>query len=136
MTVTWSRELEIGVAHIDAQHQELFARAAAFLGAADRGEGEGQVLDTLGFLSGYALTHFEAEEDFMRAAGYPDLPAHEREHAGFRATLQDLTMRFARQGLSAHLAAVTGRELVAWLDRHVRATDQALAAWLRGRPRA
>jgi hemerythrin len=133
MPVAWTQDLHVGVAHIDAQHQELFARAASFLAAAERGEGERHVLVTLGYLSGYAATHFEDEERLMRETGYPELAAHAREHQAFQATLHGLTMAFARHGLSGDLAAATGRELAAWLDDHVRTTDRALGHWVRGR---
>ena len=136
MRVAWTPDLAIGVALIDAQHQELFSHAAAFVAATERGEGEAHVLETLGFLAGYAVTHFEAEEALMRATGYPDLPAHEQEHQGFHATLRELTMSFARQGRSDLLAATTARKLVAWLETHVRTTDRTLGAWMRERPRA
>lgn len=136
MQVAWTSDLEIGVAQIDAQHQELFARAAAFLAATERGQGEAHVLETLGFLAGYAVTHFEAEEALMRASSYPEQAAHEQEHRAFHATLHELTMAFARQGLSDRLAAATSRKLVAWLDEHVRTTDRALGWWMRGRARA
>lgn len=136
MQVAWTPDLEIGVALIDEQHQQLFARAAAFLAATERGEGEDHVLETLGYLAGYAATHFEAEEALMRDSGYPELAAHVREHKAFHGTLHELTMAFARQGISSLLAASTSRKLVAWLDEHVRSTDRALGSWVRGRPRA
>lgn len=136
MQVAWTDDLEIGVVLIDTQHRELFSRAAAFLAATERGEGKAHVLETLGFLAGYAVSHFEAEEALMRDSGYPELSAHRREHQAFHATLHDLTMAFARQGLSDLLAASTSRKLVAWLDDHVRTTDRALGSWVRNRPTA
>jgi len=136
MQVAWTDDLEIGVVLIDTQHRELFARAAAFLDAVERGVGKAHVLETLGFLAGYAVNHFEAEEGLMRDSGYPELPAHQREHQTFRATLHELTMAFARHGLSDLLAASTSRKLVAWLDDHVRTTDRALGIWVRHRPTA
>jgi hemerythrin len=122
--LTWTPELALGVDELDAQHQELFRRADAFL------EGLGtaasaEVEQLLGFLAEHAGAHFGAEEAWMEGAGYPDLEAHRAEHRRF---LADLAAR-ADGGGGTPLEVAAW--LVRWLHDHLVQADGAAARCIR-----
>jgi hemerythrin len=121
--LNWTPALAVGVAEIDAQHQELFRRADAFLeglqscSAAD-------VARLLGFLRDHARAHFGAEEDWMRQASYPDLEAHRAEHQRFLSDLEKLS---TGDGAAGAAPLEVASWLVRWLHDHVVRADGAAA---------
>jgi hemerythrin len=132
--ITWTPALGVGVPELDAQHQELFRRADAFL-VALRSSTPGDVARLLDFLCEHARVHFEAEEAWLRGAAYPGLEAHQAEH---RAFLADLSVHVGRAGGSREPALEVAAWLVGWLHDHVARADGAAARWVldRGRLRA
>ena len=117
--LTWTPALSVGVAEIDAQHQELFRRANAFIDAIETPE---RTAELLAYLRDHARVHFSAEERWMAEEGYPDLEPHRREHAGFLDQLGELDA--ARQ-LPEPIEVA--RWLVRWLHEHVVVADTAAA---------
>jgi hemerythrin len=111
--LTWTPALSVGSAELDAQHQELFRRADAFLEALG-GSSDREVDRLLVFLRDYARTHFADEEAWLRSVGYPDLEAHRAEHERF---LRDLAVHAG----GGALAIATW--LVRWLHGHVVQSD-------------
>ena len=133
MTFLWTPELSVGVASIDAQHQELFQRVNALLVAVGGERQESEILATLAFLGDYVVTHFEDEERLMRETGYPAFPIQRAEHEQFTGTFRQLRAKFARHGIDAILAQDVRRDVCDWLVRHVQRTDRALGEWLSAR---
>ena len=86
MALQWTQALSVGVDEIDDQHRELFRRAARLLDGIKRGEPEeiGALVD---FLHEYAVTHFGAEEAFMREEAFPGYVRHKAEHDRFISDL-------------------------------------------------
>ena len=128
--IEWKPSLSVGVEEIDAQHQELFRRAGLFvesLSCASR-------KDTgilLSFLRLYCVSHFGAEEAWMRATDYPGTVAHQKQHDGFIKDLMALTAQHERPrgpGLQPDRVA---EWLERWLTNHVTRTDTELALHLK-----
>jgi hemerythrin len=130
MALEWTKSLAVGIETIDAQHQELFRRAAAFLEGAEAGRSRQDVGILLGFLRSYAVTHFGEEEELMRRANYPDYVAHKAQHDRFLRDLLALSRRQEkRQGPGVppgDLADWVSR----WLKEHVSRTDAEMAGFL------
>jgi hemerythrin len=126
----WKPSLSVGVEEIDAQHQELFRRAALFLSSlAARSRQDTGIL--LSFLRLYAVTHFGAEEAWMEETAYPDAAAHKKAHDGFIKDLMTLTEQHERPrgpGIEPQRVAVW---LERWLTEHVTKVDLELARHLR-----
>jgi hemerythrin len=121
-SIQWSPALAVGVAEIDAQHQELFRRAerlVAALRAGDRGEVEPLVR----YLTDYVVAHFSAEERFMREVGYPGLDAHRAVHETFREDLAEMLGDYRRKGPTPLVALTMHNWLSDWLRRHVGGLD-------------
>lgn len=131
MAIYWTKELEIGVAPIDRQHQELFERIDALVNACQAGRCRDEVGSLLEFLQEYVLVHFLEEEELMRLFGYPELSSHGLEHAGFNRHLQELVAGVAVEGLTSPLLNDLNATVVDWLYEHVCGRDRALGQWLR-----
>lgn len=130
MPIAWTPKLAVGVAVIDEQHQELFRRVAALLGAMSAGRGRSHLMDTLGWLDGYVIQHFAAEARLMRGSGYPLLDAHLGAHAHLVAELRKIRLEIDRDEIEARLVVRAGALLCDWLRDHIASSDLDLGAFL------
>jgi hemerythrin len=129
MPLTWTQALSVGVEEIDAQHQELFRRAAQLLEGLRKGEPE-EIGGLLEFLHAYAVTHFGAEEARMRSSRFPGYLRHKAEHDRFIGDMLALSSELERRGPGAFLALKLNHWLVQWLKEHVSKTDAELGRHL------
>ena len=114
----WSPEIEVGLPTIDQQHRQLFDLAATF-----RGQGNDiRVMKTLVMLGDYANTHLHEEEEMLAAIGYPDLAAHQKEHAEFRRMLRELLQNAGSLTLD-QIADRVEALVNGWFYRHVLQVD-------------
>lgn len=124
----WNNTLSVGVASVDAQHQNLFAIARELHAAMSSGQGKtalGKVLDRL---VQYAASHFAHEERLMRLADYPGLETHVAEHRALTAKVLELQADF-RAGRTAISVQVL-QFLRTWLQQHIQHSDKAYAPYL------
>jgi hemerythrin len=85
----------------------------------------------LSFLRLYAVTHFGAEEAWMREAKYPGAAGHEKQHDRFIKDILALSDQHEkRSGTGIEPARVTGW-LEKWLKHHVTELDTDLARHLK-----
>ncbi len=125
----WRPEYSVGIDEIDAQHQELFRRAAMFIESMKHSRQEVGIL--LSFLRLYAVTHFGAEEAWMRAANYPGTVEHEKQHDRFIKDILALSDQHEKpRGPGIEPDRVAGW-LEKWLKHHVTEVDTDLARHLR-----
>lgn len=120
--IQWTPALAVGVAEIDAQHQELFRRAEQLV-VALRGGDRSEVPPLIRYLADYAKEHFASEERFMTEIGFPGLEAHRAAHETFRQGLAEMTADFQRKGATALVALTMHNWLSDWLRRHVSLLD-------------
>jgi hemerythrin len=132
MPLQWTQALAVGVDEIDAQHQELFRRAGRLLEGLHRGEPE-EIGSLIDFLHEYAVSHFGAEEAFMRKERFPGYVRHKAEHDRFIADLLALGSEHDRQGAGAFMSLKVNHWLVQWLKEHVSGTDAELGRFLQRR---
>lgn len=125
----WTQALSVGVDEIDAQHRELFRRAARLLEGLRRGEPE-EIGGLVDFLHEYAVEHFGAEEEHMRRTRYPGYARHKAEHDRFISDLLALAREHERKGAGAFMALKVNQWLTQWLREHVSGTDAELGAFL------
>jgi len=126
----WRPEYSVGIEEIDAQHQELFRRAGLFIDSLRR-QSRQEIGILLSFLRLYAVTHFGAEEAWMRAAHYPATAEHEKQHDGFIKDILALSDQHEKKtGQGIEPARVSGW-LEKWLKNHVASTDTDFARHLK-----
>ncbi|HSD21328.1 MAG TPA: bacteriohemerythrin [Anaeromyxobacter sp.] len=129
MALRWTSTLSIGVAELDAQHEELFRRVDRLLDAMlARDRSEASCL--IAFLQHHVTDHFAAEERLMREVAYPDAALHAAEHLAFATQIAALAALFALEGATARLVLRLEREVTSWLQDHVYSTDHALARFI------
>jgi hemerythrin-like metal-binding protein len=88
--VIWTRRDSVEDDTLDTQHKRMFALINTLYSQMRAGISRTDVLDDLQGLIEYGEVHFRAEEDAMRASGYPDLADHQRMH---RQYMRDLQLR-------------------------------------------
>jgi len=131
MTIAiWNPRYETGIAHIDSQHQALFQALNDLAESFQEGRAESQVQQSLAFLARYAGEHFQAEEEFMREAGYPGLASHAVEHNQLFENLHDLQAQVAAGKAVTMEVTVL---LADWLRQHIHQSDMGYVDFLRER---
>jgi hemerythrin len=133
--LTWDPKLETGITEIDEQHQLLFRKAASVLGAVQAGQGGMEVARAIQFLADYAALHFETEERYMRASGFPEADAHAEIHRRITRRLMEVAADFNADGATAGLVADVEAMMRGWVTMHIMEKDRALAEWLAEQPR-
>jgi hemerythrin len=130
--IKWTPELAVGIEEIDAQHQELFRRAERFItGLAEPNRQDVGIL--LSYLRLYCVTHFGAEESWMRQVYYPGYDRHKSEHDGFIEHILELTREHERRGSPGLEPLRVGTWLERWLENHVSGTDREFARFVLSR---
>lgn len=116
--------LVLGWAAVDELHAEWDACLAALAAAPDRET----TARALAALIEHSQRHFAAEEGWMRAAAFPAIGCHEREHAEVLAVVREVERRFAEgdDAIAPRLAA----ELPLWFEHHARSMDAGFVAHL------
>jgi hemerythrin len=130
--IKWTPDLAVGIEEIDAQHQELFRRAERFVaGLTEPTRQDVGIL--LSYLRLYCVTHFGAEESWMRQVSYPDYEKHKGEHDGFIEHILELSREHERRGGPGLEPPRVGSWLQRWLEEHVSGTDKAFATFVLSR---
>lgn len=127
---TWDPALETGIVELDDQHRLLFRKADAVLEAVAAGRGAQEVQRTLQFLADYAALHFETEERYMRAAGFPDADGHAEVHERINRRLMEVASDFHARGASPSLVADVEALVRGWLTMHIAEKDRAVADFI------
>jgi hemerythrin len=85
-------------------------------------------LEHLDALIAHVRGHFEREEAFLRAIGYPDYIDHKREHTMQMAEFVDLRRRLADE-TTRYVDPDTVQGIRNWFFSHVIAEDREYAAY-------
>lgn len=125
----WTPALAVGIAAIDAQHQELFRRFARLVDAMETGQAA-EIPELFRFLSQYVVDHFGAEERLMDETRYPGAVIHKAAHARFVREFGDLVAFQQANGSSRAVVVKTRTWIGGWLRAHIRGVDQSLASYL------
>lgn len=127
----WSASYSVGVASVDAQHQNLFAMGRELHAAMVAGQGKASLARILARLVQYTAVHFAHEERLMRLYDYPDFAAHRAEHEG----LTKQVLKF-QEDFTAGRATITVQLLQfirTWLQHHIQGSDLKYAPLLKDR---
>jgi hemerythrin len=124
--MAWTPALALGIDEIDAQHQELYRRAAGLVEGMGAGDpaAVGSLFDYLG---DYAAEHFAAEERLMQESQFPGFNIHRAAHVRFVRDLIALRRLHEESGASAAVVVKARTWLSEWLRSHIGIIDQGLA---------
>ncbi|WP_142849280.1 bacteriohemerythrin [Telmatospirillum sp. J64-1] len=125
----WTPELETGVDFIDSDHRILVDQINILAASLEEDGGGADVVGSvLNVLADYTKRHFAREAEAFEAAGYPESPAHKRQHDLFVARINNEIVAFQEGRLKA--AALLDL-LKTWLGAHILKEDKRMAAHLR-----
>jgi len=131
MAYKWDSSLESGYEKVDNQHKQLVAALNNLMEASSSGKGDKAVMETLDFLTGYAVKHFADEEKLQVDHNYPDYLMHKRLHDEFKGVVVDLVQRVIKEGPTAELIQVVSSTIGAWLLNHIKGDDFRMAAFVK-----
>ncbi|MGB4598642.1 MAG: bacteriohemerythrin [Trichlorobacter sp.] len=120
--IEWNKELILGFDQIDAHHQQLVNLLNKAHDSFVQGVQPGTIDATLTELADYADYHFAVEEQLMRQQNYPDLAAHQQDHATFRSKVLEMRHSCSKETLPAQLEITVF--LLEWLVMHIKITDR------------
>ena len=131
MAYHWDSSLESGYEKVDKQHKQLVAAVNNLMDASSSGKGDQAVMETLDFLTGYAVKHFADEEKLQIDHEYPDYLNHKRIHDEFKVVVGDLVQQVAKEGPTTELIEVVSSTIGAWLLNHIKGDDFRMAAFVK-----
>ena len=131
MAYKWDSILETGYDNIDNQHKQLFTALNNLIEASSSGKGDRAVLDTLEFLTAYAIKHFTDEEKLQIDYDYPDYLYHRRLHDDFKKTVTELNQRVCKEGPTESLIYEVSDIIGSWLLNHIKGDDFRVATFVK-----
>ncbi|WP_438447679.1 bacteriohemerythrin [Gorillibacterium sp. sgz5001074] len=129
----WNTEYNIGVEHIDRQHEQLVLDLAAFKELCDRDARQDAITVSLRGLAASIQEHFASEEALMAEIGYPELPKHKKAHDSFLGTLSELENNIYVHGLHSSTYPKIIQLLSDWLVNHICHSDSKIGEFVRAR---
>ena len=115
----WSRDLDTGIAEIDAQHR----RIVDYINRLASNQGNGNlkaVAHVLDELIEYTLLHFSYEEELQAQANYAFYASHKRAHDKFTKRIHEFKLRAAKGENVGHEVLAM---LKKWLVNHIKGED-------------
>ncbi len=121
----------VGIRLLDEQHSELdrlFRRLAETLAS----DPQGALTEyRLGQLTEETSKHYQAEEEFIARAGFPDLGLHRMERTQILYRLQENLLQLDRPNAPALAELI--REFAELTSHHMETADRGFAQWLQNR---
>lgn len=134
LILRWDEGFSVGIPSFDDQHKKLFEIVnRVFMALVSKNDPASRELlnGALNEMVEYMKLHFEAEEEAMRAHGYPDYATHKNEHDVFADSVMDFKRRHDKG--DAVMTVELLASLVKWLDTHLNGTDKRYTAHLSAR---
>ena len=131
MAYRWDSSLETGYDKIDNQHKQLITAVNNLMEASASGKGDNAVMETLDFLTGYAIKHFSDEEKLQTTFDYPDYLHHKRLHDDFKTVVTELVQRVGNEGPTEELINEVSMIIGSWLLNHIKGDDFRMATFVK-----
>ena len=119
----WSDAFLVGYSPMDDTHREFVEVVGRLLGCPDAELGA-----QMEAFRAHALRHFQQEDDWMTATGFPGAQCHIDEHAAVLKSVEEVhaLVQSGRYDIGRDLAG----ELARWFPSHADHLDSALAHWM------
>ena len=131
MAYRWDSSLESGYEKVDNQHKQLVAAVNNLLEASASGKGDNAVMETLDFLTSYAVKHFADEEKLQVQFKYPDYLNHKQIHEDFKETVGELVAKVRNEGPTEAIINEVTAVIGAWLLNHIKGDDFRMATFVK-----
>jgi hemerythrin len=129
--ITLSKDMEVGVLEIDAQHMELVDRLNSLTSMGHDAVSKEETQKTLDLLEEYIVKHFSDEEELQRQNKYPEYEAHKKMHELYIDEFQKLKKEFAENGYSLKFTMDLNNSLINWIVKHIKSADVELGKFLK-----
>lgn len=131
MAYQWDSTLESGYEKVDNQHRQLVTALNNLMEASESGKGDAKVMETLDFLTGYAIKHFADEEKLQIDYDFPDYHNHKRIHDDFKGVVGEFTQRVVKEGPTEAIIDELSGAVGSWLLNHIKGDDFRMAAFVK-----
>ncbi|MDR1735901.1 MAG: bacteriohemerythrin [Oscillospiraceae bacterium] len=121
--ITLTKDMEVGVAKIDAQHRELIDRLNAVTAMGAKSVSKEETQKTIDLLGEYIVKHFGDEETLQKQSGYPKYEWHRGQHQLYIGEFAKLKREFAANGVSAKFTLDLNNSIINWIVRHIKSVD-------------
>lgn len=121
--ISLTKDMEVGVAKVDAQHKELVNRLNAVTSMGVQSVTKEETQKTLDLLGSYIVKHFGDEEALQRECSYPKYEAHKQQHQIYIAEFEKLKREFNTNGISAKFTLDLNNSIINWIVRHIKSVD-------------
>jgi hemerythrin len=119
-----TKDMEVGVSKIDAQHRELISRLNKVLSMGVNAVSKEETQKTLDLLSEYVVKHFGDEEELQKqTSAYNKYEWHKGQHQSYINEIQKLKKEFATSGVSAKFTLELNNSIVNWIVKHIKTVD-------------
>jgi len=133
--IRWTRDLEIGIPFVDADHKVLVSLLDQAQTCIDQREETTMLGSVLAALVEYTEYHFAREEKLLDDCGFQAMEAHRETHRGLAADVSGLHRRFQEDPRSIEADEV--RDFLRnWLVEHIIGHDFAYRQECAGRAEA
>jgi hemerythrin len=126
-----SKDMETGVANIDAQHKELVDRLNTIVSMGTQSVSKEETEKTLKLLEKYIVKHFGDEEALQKKHNYPKYEWHREQHQLYIAQFKELEKEFHANGHSARFTLELSNSIITWIVRHIKSADVELGKFLK-----
>jgi hemerythrin len=120
--VRWSEHMSVGVAELDADHEQIIMALNELVAAHDRHLSRDGIDHLFSQLMAVVEAHFVREERAMADCGYDGLPYHQGEHHRIRDRLLEIH-EHELHAEEATVRAEVRQFLTNWLYGHVLVDD-------------
>ena len=128
-----SKDMEVGVVEIDAQHKELVDRLNALVSMGHEVDSKEESQKTLKMLEEYIVKHFSDEEELQRKNKYPEYEAHKKLHKQFIDEFEKLKKEFEQNGHSTKFTMDLNNSLINLIVKHIKSADAELGKFLKNK---
>lgn len=126
--IKWKENYEIGVRHIDEQHEKLFEiadRAYKLLTNDFITDKYDKIIEILGELKEYTIFHFKSEEEYMLSIGYKKFLSHKVEHENFINEINNIDLDKIDLNQDGSVKEIL-EFVVDWIDGHILNQDKLI----------
>lgn len=120
--IDWKPKYNIGIKPID-DHHKIIVEIINYIGKGVKQGTRGAEFnkEIISRLKGYVEEHFSFEERLFKAAGYPDLGAHKKQHETFKKKVAEMEYQFFNSFFDLRGAL---DYIVKWFMNHTQKEDR------------
>jgi hemerythrin len=126
--IEWKKNYNLGIEHLDKQHQGLVNQINILHEAMKLGKGTEALNEILIALIDYTATHFKSEEVLFHQYNFPDTEKHVAEHQKFVEEVLKFKKAFDEGRLMVSIEVMGF--LSDWLITHILGSDMGYKSFL------